>query len=187
MGSGCASSESAVSSHHSRPCLPAAGLSEPNLKTDVFKFFRERYSGSLMINGGLAIEQGNAYCADGTADLVSFGSPFIANANLPELVAAGYGHGQLNAGECAGGGGHDDVLLASCDTMRVQAARTRVDMPWVPLRCGGCLACMPPMHDGLSMLLMPTFTACMQVAMTWLCGTPRTPALRQWATQTGLS
>jgi 2,4-dienoyl-CoA reductase-like NADH-dependent reductase (Old Yellow Enzyme family) len=83
--------------------LPAthSGMSEPNVKTDVFKFFRQKYTGTLMINGGLAIEKGNAYCADGTADLVAFGTPFIANANLPELVAAGYGHGQLSPGGCA--------------------------------------------------------------------------------------
>ncbi len=114
--------------HLPDPSLPAAGLSEPNLKTDVFKFFRQRYSGSLMINGGLAIEQGNAYCADGTADLVAFGTPFIANANLPELVAAGYGHGQLNAGECVEGAGHDAALLVSCGVMQVQA-RTRFESP----------------------------------------------------------
>ena len=33
--------------------------------------------------------QGEEYVADGTADLVAYGALFIANANLPALLAAG--------------------------------------------------------------------------------------------------
>jgi N-ethylmaleimide reductase len=68
------------------------------VKADVWRHFRARFSGTLMINGGLSIEAASEYAADGTADLVAFGVPFIANANLAELVAAGYGTAQLNQG-----------------------------------------------------------------------------------------
>lgn len=43
----------------------------------------------------LEILQADEYVADGTADLVAFGVPFLANANLPELLAHG---SALNAG-----------------------------------------------------------------------------------------
>ena len=33
--------------------------------------------------------QGEEYVADGTADLVSYGALFLANANLPALIATG--------------------------------------------------------------------------------------------------
>lgn len=42
------------------------------------------------------------YVADGTADLVSYGVPFIANANLPALIAAGKRTADLNMGEAGG-------------------------------------------------------------------------------------
>lgn len=32
--------------------------------------------------------QGEEYVADGTADIVAYGALFLANANLPELIAA---------------------------------------------------------------------------------------------------
>jgi hypothetical protein len=34
-----------------------AGLPEPNFKVDPFKYFRERYSGVLAVNGGLQPQQ----------------------------------------------------------------------------------------------------------------------------------
>eukprot|EP01023_Acetabularia_acetabulum_P033598 TRINITY_DN31441_c0_g2_i4.p1 TRINITY_DN31441_c0_g2~~TRINITY_DN31441_c0_g2_i4.p1 ORF type:complete len:383 (+),score=78.33 TRINITY_DN31441_c0_g2_i4:120-1268(+) len=84
-----------LSSLNYDPYYKIVGLSEPNLKTDVWKFFRALYSGTLMINGGLSPEKGAEYIADGTADLVAFGTPFIANANFPDLVKAGV---ELNQG-----------------------------------------------------------------------------------------
>ncbi|KAL2622536.1 hypothetical protein R1flu_002741 [Riccia fluitans] len=87
-----------LSSLNYTPYYQYVGLSEPNFKTDVWRFFRTVYKGSLMINGGLSPEKAEEYVADGTADSVSFGVPFIANANLPELLAAGYSSEQLNPG-----------------------------------------------------------------------------------------
>lgn len=47
----------------------------------------ERFGGTLMLNGGLTRESGEAVVASGLADLVSFGSLFLANPDLPERFA----------------------------------------------------------------------------------------------------
>lgn len=75
------------------------GLEKPNVSFDVYKRFRETFSGTLMINGGLNIESAVEYLQDGCADLASFGCLFLANANLPELVAAGIATDSLNPGD----------------------------------------------------------------------------------------
>ena len=46
--------------------------------------FRERFDGPLMANGGYTKETANAVLAAGEADLISFGSSFLANPDLPE-------------------------------------------------------------------------------------------------------
>jgi N-ethylmaleimide reductase len=51
---------------------------------NYFSHFRQHYRGRLMANGGFTQESGNALLAAGTADLVSFGTPFIANPDLVE-------------------------------------------------------------------------------------------------------
>ena len=48
---------------------------------------RERFSGALILNGGYTRESGEAVVASGLADLVSFGSLFLANPDLPERFA----------------------------------------------------------------------------------------------------
>jgi N-ethylmaleimide reductase len=42
-----------------------------------------------MLNGGFDRETGNAAISEGLADLVSFGSLFLANPDLPERFAEG--------------------------------------------------------------------------------------------------
>jgi N-ethylmaleimide reductase len=60
------------------------------VSVDLFRRFREAgYDGTLMINGGLTPEAAGAYVEEGVADLAAFGVLFIANANLPEIIAAG--------------------------------------------------------------------------------------------------
>ncbi len=54
-------------------------FAEPN----IARRYRSIYKGNLMINNGFTAKTGNAIIEDGTADLVSFGTPFIAN---PDLV-----------------------------------------------------------------------------------------------------
>jgi 2,4-dienoyl-CoA reductase-like NADH-dependent reductase (Old Yellow Enzyme family) len=69
---------------------------------DVYKRFRESFSGTLMINGGLSIESAVEYLQNGCADLASFGCLFVANANLPALVAAGVATDSMNSGGLIG-------------------------------------------------------------------------------------
>lgn len=45
---------------------------------------RPFFQGTVIANGGYTKETGNAAIADGTADLISFGVPFLANPDLPE-------------------------------------------------------------------------------------------------------
>jgi N-ethylmaleimide reductase len=50
---------------------------------------RARFRGTLIANGGYGKAEGDLAIAGGTADLVSFGRPFIANPDLPARFAAG--------------------------------------------------------------------------------------------------
>eukprot|EP00250_Pteridium_aquilinum_P007415 c17137_g1_i1 orf=218-1408(+) len=84
-----------LSSLNTDPYYKFAGLQKPHFDTDIFRYFRKYFKGTLMINGGLTPEKANEYVEDGTADLVAFGVPFVANANLPELLATGQ---ELNQG-----------------------------------------------------------------------------------------
>lgn len=66
---------------------PAEDLSRTpvvELQDNYFSHFRRHYSGRLMANLGFTQESGNAILKEGTADLVSFGAPFIANPDLAE-------------------------------------------------------------------------------------------------------
>ena len=47
------------------------------------------FHGPLIANGGYGAESGNAAIAGRQADLVSFGTPFLANPDLPERLQAG--------------------------------------------------------------------------------------------------
>ncbi len=52
-------------------------------------FFRPLFSGVLVTNGGFTKERANQYLADGHADAVAFGVPFLANPDLPARFAKG--------------------------------------------------------------------------------------------------
>jgi N-ethylmaleimide reductase len=51
------------------------------------QLLRERFGGTLMLNGGFTRETGEAAVASSLADFVSFGSLFLANPDLPERFA----------------------------------------------------------------------------------------------------
>ena len=51
------------------------------------KFFRTRWRGPLMLNKGYDLARANAAIADGTADLISFATLYLANPDLPERAA----------------------------------------------------------------------------------------------------
>jgi len=54
----------------------------------MFAHFRPRYRGTLIANVGMTRERGNQLITEGSADLVAFGEPFIANPDLPARFAA---------------------------------------------------------------------------------------------------
>jgi N-ethylmaleimide reductase len=50
----------------------------------VAPLIRTKFDGTLMLNGGFNAVSGNAAIESGSADLISFGVPFLANPDLPE-------------------------------------------------------------------------------------------------------
>ncbi|PWB24119.1 alkene reductase [Flavobacterium sp. HTF] len=66
------------------PAEDLTGTAVEILQDNYFSHFRNNYSGRLMVNLGFTQESANAILSDGTADLVSFGVPFIANPDLAE-------------------------------------------------------------------------------------------------------
>lgn len=66
------------------PAEDLTGTPVEVLQDNYFSHFRKNYSGRLMANLGFTQESGNAILKENTADLVSFGAPFIANPDLVE-------------------------------------------------------------------------------------------------------
>ena len=56
----------------------------PNAIQEVAKHFRKIYKGTIIINRGFNKETATKVLNDGDADLVSFGTPFLANPDLVE-------------------------------------------------------------------------------------------------------
>lgn len=54
---------------------------------DTIGYYRARYRGVLMANGGFDAATGAAEIAQGRADLISFGRPFISNPDLARRFA----------------------------------------------------------------------------------------------------
>ena len=50
----------------------------------MFRHFREIYHGTLIANTDMDQDRGNRLIAEGLADMIAFGRPYIAN---PDLVA----------------------------------------------------------------------------------------------------
>lgn len=71
--------------HLSEPFTPVDNV--PGAVKEIAKHFRPLYHGTLIINKGFNQETGNQVIADGLADLVAFGVPFIANPDLAERFA----------------------------------------------------------------------------------------------------
>jgi N-ethylmaleimide reductase len=66
------------------PAEDLTGTPVEALQHNYFSHFHHHYRGRLMANMGFTQESGNAILLEGTADLVSFGTPFIANPDLIE-------------------------------------------------------------------------------------------------------
>ncbi len=71
------------------PAVDLAGTVLEPIKDDYFGYFRQKYKGTLMANLGFTQTSGNEILARGNADLVSFGTPFIANPDLVERFQQG--------------------------------------------------------------------------------------------------
>jgi len=62
-------------------------VGEPMLVAPEARFasaVREIFKGTLILNGGYDAEKGNAAIQESEADLISYGSLFLANPDLPE-------------------------------------------------------------------------------------------------------
>ena len=66
------------------PAADLTGTPVETLQDNYFNHFRQNYRGRLMANLGFTQESGNTLLEAGLADLVSFGSPYIANPDLVE-------------------------------------------------------------------------------------------------------
>ena len=55
----------------------------------MLQHLRARFHGPLVVNGGFGRETGNALLAEGLAELIAFGVPFLANPDLPARLASG--------------------------------------------------------------------------------------------------
>ena len=67
----------------------AQDLAAGGVPTDNARWCRPLFRHALIANGGFDGPRAEAILADGTADLVSFGVPFIANPDLPRRLAGG--------------------------------------------------------------------------------------------------
>ena len=64
-------------------------VTDPKQVADVTGHYRQVYKGTLITNTGYTRETGNAAVAEGRADLVAFGVPFISNPDLVERFRTG--------------------------------------------------------------------------------------------------
>jgi N-ethylmaleimide reductase len=64
---------------------PIAAVHDRRITPELRKLFR----GTLIVNGGYSREAGNEVIAAGTADLVAYGVPFLANPDLPARFGGG--------------------------------------------------------------------------------------------------
>jgi N-ethylmaleimide reductase len=62
---------------------------EPLMGDGMFRHFRPIYRGTLIANVNMTAERGNRLIAEGLADLVAFGRPYIANPDLVERLKTG--------------------------------------------------------------------------------------------------
>lgn len=88
----------------------------------IIERMRRAFSGTLMLNGGIAIDQADALIRDGHADLVAFARAYIANPDLVERIAT---HAPLASPKPVGwyGGDHAGYIDYPFDSSAGQAAQ----------------------------------------------------------------
>jgi len=67
---------------------------------------RRRFNGLYIANGGYDKARGNAVIADGRADLVAYGIPYLANPDLPERFKQNAALNEADQATFYGGDGH---------------------------------------------------------------------------------
>lgn len=109
--------------HIAGPAEDLTGTPVEVLQNNYFSHFRHHYSGRLMANLGFTQESGNAILKEGTADLVSFGAPFIANPDLVERFKYNLPLSESNPDTYYTGGenGYADYPAAVYDTLSYEA------------------------------------------------------------------
>ncbi|MDQ0593649.1 N-ethylmaleimide reductase [Chryseobacterium ginsenosidimutans] len=102
------------------PAEDLSGTPVVELQDNYFSHFRQNYSGRLMTNLGFTKESANAILKDGTADLVSFGAPFIANPDLAERFKYNIPLSESDQNTIYSGGenGYADYPKAQYDDMK---------------------------------------------------------------------
>lgn len=73
--------------HLSEPFSDVSNI--PYAAPHIAKRYRPLYKGNLIINGGFDQERGNKVITEGLADMVAYGTLFIANPDLPERFEKG--------------------------------------------------------------------------------------------------
>jgi N-ethylmaleimide reductase len=97
------------------PAVELAGTVLDQIKADYFGYFRRLYKGTIMSNLGFGHASGNEILAKGHADLVSLGTPFIANPDLVERFQRDLVFAVPDAGTFYSGGatGYTDYPVAT--------------------------------------------------------------------------
>lgn len=83
---------------------PAASAGEHPAPDLSARFFRPLYPGTLIVAGGYTLERANDALKEGSADLVAFGQPFLANPDLVERLRSGAALNKPNPATYYGGG-----------------------------------------------------------------------------------
>ncbi len=96
------------------PSVPLKDTVLAPLENNFFPWFRERYTGTLMVNRGFNRDTANDIIQQGGADLVSFGSAYVGNPDLKERFAYNLPLNTPDPGTYYGGGekGYTDYPFA---------------------------------------------------------------------------
>jgi N-ethylmaleimide reductase len=95
----------------------------------IIERMRRAFPGTLMLNGGIAIDQADALIRDGHADLVAFARAYIANPDLVERIAT---HAPLASPKPVGwyGGDHAGYIDYPFDSSAGQAVQPGTAHAW---------------------------------------------------------
>ncbi len=73
-------------------------------KAIPLSYFRSKYQGTLIANGGYDLDRANAAIGEGLADLIAFGKPYISNPDLTERLKSGAALNEPDQSTFYGGG-----------------------------------------------------------------------------------